>query len=223
MTRMQKIAVGAVAADAVMGAGAGVAATKLRSPEQESKAVLNDVAGQLGVTPERLTNAFRTALKNRVDQAVKDGRLTKAEGDRIKAEINRQAVPMLGPGFRPHGPGGFRMHRAHHGLADAAKYLGMTEAALRTQLGNGKTLAQVAKDRGKSVDGLVDALVAEKRAHIQQHAKEGRLTQAQANEFLQGIRARVTDMVNGRFAPAFGRGFRRDDDGNRPSLFLPTI
>jgi polyhydroxyalkanoate synthesis regulator phasin len=221
MTRMQKIAVGAVAAVAVMGAGAGVAATKLRSPEQESKAVLNDVAGQLGVTPERLTNAFKTALKNRVDQAVKDGRLTKAEGDRIKAEIDRQSVPMLGPGFRPHGPGGFRMHW-NHGLEDAAKYLGTTEAALRTQLENGKTLAQVAKDRGKSVDGLVDALVAEKRAHIQQHVKEGRLTQAQANEFLQGIRARVTDMVNGRFAPAFGRGFRRDD-GNRPSLFLPTI
>ena len=38
--------------------------------------MLNDVAGQLGVTPERLSNAFKTALKNRIDQAVKDGHLT---------------------------------------------------------------------------------------------------------------------------------------------------
>ncbi|MGH2931836.1 MAG: hypothetical protein ACRDKK_03145, partial [Gaiellaceae bacterium] len=79
MTRIQKIAVGAVLALAVSGAGAAVAATKLRSPEQESRAVLNDVAGQLGVTPERLSNAFKTALKNRIDQAVKDGHLTQAE------------------------------------------------------------------------------------------------------------------------------------------------
>ena len=50
MTRIQKIAVGAVLALAVSGAGAAVAATKLRSPEQEKRAVLNDVAGQLGVT-----------------------------------------------------------------------------------------------------------------------------------------------------------------------------
>ena len=47
-----------------------------------------------------------------------------------------------GPGH--HGPG--RMH----GLDAAAKYLGMTEAALRNALEGGKTLAQVAKDR-KSV------------------------------------------------------------------------
>ena len=30
-------------------------------------AVLNDVAGQLGVSPERLSNAFKTAMKNRID------------------------------------------------------------------------------------------------------------------------------------------------------------
>ena len=206
---------------AVSGAGAAVAATKLRSPEQESRAIVNDVAGQLGVTPERLTNAIKTAMKNRIDQAVEDGRLTQAQANRMKAEIDRQSVPMLGPGFSHHGPG--HMHRAHHGLEPAAEYLGMTEAALRTQLENGKTLAQVARDRGKTVDGLVDALVAEKRTRIQQDVEDGRLTQAQANEFLEGIRARVTDMVNGRFAPRFGHRFPRGEMP-RPerSDFIPT-
>mgnify|MGYP003445565538 CR=1 FL=1 len=100
------------------GAGGAVAATKLRTPEQESSAVLNDVAGQLGVTPERLSNAFKTALKNRIDQAVKDGHLTQAEATRMKAAIDRESVPMLGPGFRHGGPG---FHREHHGLEAAAK------------------------------------------------------------------------------------------------------
>ena len=197
MTRIQKIAVGGVVVLAVSGAGAAVAATKLRSPEQESRAVLNDVAGQLGVTPQRLTDAFKTALKNRIDQAVKDGHLTQAEATRMKAAIDRESVPMLGPGF------GFRQDAhlggRHHGLEAAAKYLGMTEAALRTQLQNGKTLAQVAKDRNKSVDGLVTALVAEKKARIEQAVKDGHLTRAQADELVARMKEHVTAMVNGRF------------------------
>ena len=184
---------------AVSGAGGAVAATKLRSPEQERQAVLNDVAGQLGVTPERLSNAFKTALKNRIDQAVKDGHLTQAQANRMKAAIDSESVPMLGPGFgfRHGGPGHFG--RGHHGLEAAAKYLGMTEAALRAQLESGKTLAQVAKNRNKSADGLVTALVAEKKARIEQAVKDGHLSQAQANELVAGIKEHVTAMVNGRF------------------------
>ena len=74
--------------------------------------MLNDVAGQLGVTPERLSNAFKTALKNRIDQAVKDGHLTQAEANRMKAAIDQESVPMLGPGF------GFR----HGGQHDADQF-----------------------------------------------------------------------------------------------------
>ena len=75
----------------------------------------------------------------------------------------------------------------------------MTEAALRTQLQSGKTLAQVAKDRNKSVDGLVTALVAEKKARIEQAVKDGHLTRAQADELVAGIKEHVTAMVNGSF------------------------
>jgi hypothetical protein len=212
MTRIQKIAAGVVALVAVSGAGAAVAATKLGSPQEESRAVVNDAANQLGVTPERLTTALKTALKNRVDAAVKAGQLTRAEGDALKARIDQNALPLFGPGGHRHGgPGHFR--REVRGLDAAAKYLGLSEAALRTQVEGGKTLAQVARDRDKSVDGLVDALVAEKKADIQQHVKDGRLTQAQADEFVSGLKARVTDMVNGRMPERGRRGFHRFGPG----------
>lgn len=223
MTHIQKIAVGVVALVAVGGAGAAVAATKLGTPQEQSRAVVNDAANQLGVTPERLTTALKTALKNRVDAAVKAGDMTKAEGDALKARIDENALPLLGPGGSRHGgPGHFK--REAKGLDAAAKYLGLSEAALRTQLEGGKTLAQVAKDRDKSVDGLVDALVAEKKADIQQHVTEGRLTQAEADEFVSGLEARITDMVNGRFAPRFHRSFRGENDeaGARPA-FAPAF
>lgn len=212
MTLTQKIAAGVVALVAVSGAGAAVAATTLGSPEQESRAVVNDAANQLGVTPERLTTALKTAMKNRVDAAVTAGQMTKAEGDALKARIDENALPLIGPGKNRHGgPGHFK--RGNHGLDAAAKYLGLTEAALRTQLEDGKTLAQVAEDRDKSVDGLVDALVAAKKTHIQQQVEDGRLTQAEADQFVAGLKARVTEMVNGEMPRHGGRGFHRFGPG----------
>ncbi|HEX2293192.1 MAG TPA: hypothetical protein VHH55_07755 [Gaiellaceae bacterium] len=214
---MQKIAVGGVAALAVGVAGGAVAATRLATPEQESKAVVNDAARRLGVTPQELTNALKGAMKARVDQAVEDGRLTQAEANRIKERIDANDSPVLGLG-------GHRGHRGfHHGLEAAAEYLGMTEAALRSALENGKTLAQIARDRGKSVDGLVNAIVADKRARIDQAVQDGDLTRAQANRILAEMRSRVTEMVNGRrperhFKPGFGP---RGPPDERPSA-LPS-
>jgi polyhydroxyalkanoate synthesis regulator phasin len=226
MAGIRKIAVGAVVLVAVSGAGAAVAATQLRSPQEESRAIVNDAAGQLGVTPAQLTNALKTAQKNRVDAAVKAGQLTKEQGDALKARINESSVPLLGPGG-----GGFRHghHRGggghHHGLGAAAKYLGMTEAALKTALGEDKTLAQVAKDRGKSVDGLVNALVAAKGARIDQAVKDGKLTEAQADAFRSELKARTTEMVNRRPGQHSGKGFRGQGPGpdERPAVLAPAF
>lgn len=229
MTRIQKIAAGVVALMAVSGAGAAVAATQLRSPEEESRAVVNDAARELGVTPERLSNALKTAMKNRIDAAVEDGRLTQAEGNELKRAIDEQDVPMLGPGFgkRHFGPGfekrHFGPHRFGH-LDAAAEYLGMTEAALREAVEDGKTLAQVARDRNKPVDGLIDALVAQKRERINDAVEDGDLTRAQANRILEDVREAVTDMVNGRFPRMEGRPrfHRSGPPPERPALLLPT-
>jgi polyhydroxyalkanoate synthesis regulator phasin len=228
MTRFQKIAAGVVAVVAVSGAGAAVAATKLGSPEEESRAVVNDAARELGVSPERLTNALKTGLKNRIDEAVEAGRMTKAEGDRLKARIDEGGLPFLAPVGRrgPHGPGGgmHRDFRFHHfrKLETAAKYLGMTETALHNALRDGKTLAQVARDRNKSVDGLVDALVTESRKRIDQAVEDGRLTRAEADEFVAGLRERITDRVNGRF-PRLRGHFRRFGGGGSAHLGPPPL
>ena len=220
---MQKIAVGAVAVLAISVAGGAVAATKLSSPEEESKAVVNDAASRLGVTPERLTNALKEAMKARVDAAVQAGRLTEAQADQIKERIDQSEVPMLGgPGGKGgHHRGGFH----HHGLETAAGYLGMSEAALETAVEGGKTLAQVAKDRGKSVEGLVNALVADKKQRIDQAVEDGDLTKAEANRIVAEMRSRVTDMVNGKrperrhFDKGFG--FRAPPPGESGAVFVP--
>ena len=86
----------------------------------------------------------------------------------------------------------------HFGELDAAaSYLGLSEAELHTQLESGKSLAQVAKDRGKSVDGLVQAMVDSATKKLDAAVAAGRLTKAQEQQILSGLKQRITDFVNG--------------------------
>jgi hypothetical protein len=208
-TRKRMLAAGVVAGLAVAGGGAAIAATQLGSPKEESQAAVNDAAQQLGVQPSALTNALRKALENRVDAAVAAGRLTKEQGDELKARIEAGDVPLLEvPGYGHHdGFGHFG------GLDAAASYLGLSEDALHAQLESGKTLAQIAKDQGKSVDGLVNAMYDAVKTRLDEAVSAGRITKAQEDAILGDVKQRITDLVNGN-APSF-RGFHgfRPGDG----------
>jgi hypothetical protein len=203
MKRQHKIAIVVALALSVVAVGGAIGATQL-TPKQESQAIINDAAGQLGVEPGELSDALQQALKNRVDAAVRDGRLTEAQGRELKERIDAGEVPFLGlPFHRHHGP-------FHGKLEAAAEYLGMTQAQLREALEDGKTLAQVARDRDKSVDGLVDSLVEEAEQKLEDAVEAGRLTEAEKREMLSGLRDRITDLVNGRFPRPGKPHFHRD-------------
>jgi hypothetical protein len=212
---VKKIAVGTAALAATVGAGGAIAATQLNR-EQESKAVLDDAAEQLGVEPSELSDALKDALANRVDAAVDAGRLTEEQGAELKERIESGDVPLLGLG----GPG--FGHRVHHigDLDAAASYLGMTEVSLRTALEGGKTLAQIAEDRDKSVDGLVNALVDDAEAELAAAVKAGRLTDAQRDSIVSGLKERITRLVNERpdFERKFGRALEPSLDVSPPTL-----
>lgn len=209
----RKVVAAGAAALAVAGGGAAVAATSLVDPEQESKAVIDDAAAQLGVQPNELSNALEQALLKRVDAALAAGRITQAQADELKQRIQSGDYPLVGPMFGHHdGPG----HGFGH-LEAAAAYLGLTEAELRTQLESGKTMADVTKAQGKTVDGLVSALVADEKKELDEAVAAGRLTQAQADAKLADAKSRFTDMVNGTLPDHGLRGFRgappQDDAG----------
>jgi hypothetical protein len=210
MARRYRLAIVVVAALSVLVAGAAVAATRALTPEQESQAVIDDAAKQLGVQPDELSDALEQALNNRVDEAVEDGRLTREQGQRMKERIDAGDAPLFG--LAPGGPE--RRHHFDHGPVPAkfdaaARYLGMTQEELRRALEDGKTLAQVARDRNKSVDGLVDALVAPAKQKLARAVEEGQLTEAEKTEMLSRLREHLTEVVNGRpprlFHPGPGR------------------
>jgi uncharacterized protein YidB (DUF937 family) len=212
----RKLAIGGIAALAVAGAGGAIAATQL-SPKEEQDAIVEDAAKRLGVEPDQLSDALRQALEARVDKAVADGLLTEEQGSRLKEAIESGDLPILGMPFGKHGfghHGGPHMGLMFGGLDTAAEYLGVSEGDLRTELRDGKTLADVAKEKGKSVDGLADALVKASEERIAKAVEDGKLTQEQADKLKEGLRDRVTALVNGEGPPM---GFRhRFGPGGKP-------
>lgn len=171
------------------------------------------VAGAIGLSSMTLTGpalaaagatdaaAATTARVDRIEQAltglVTDGTLTQAQADKVATTLDSADI---GRG-RGHGPGhghgpGRGGGRGGAGLAAAATALKMTPADVRTALAGGQTLAQVAQGKGVAVDTLVAAIVAAEKTRIAQQVTDGRLTQAQADERVAGLTARVTERVN---------------------------
>ena len=84
--------------------------------------------------------------------------------------------PSAGPARAGRGSG------IEHGqMAVAASKLGMTDADLQTALTGGKTLAQLATDKGISVDSLVTAMLDDMKTKATAAVTAGTITQAQAD------------------------------------------
>lgn len=210
----QVLTIGALVA--ILAIGAGVAAADSIGDDQD--AFLNNVAKRLDVTPAALKAALKGASDDRIDAAVAAGKITKEQGEAMKQRAAQGGVPFLGGGHRGGGFGhGDFGHRGPASLGAAATYLGLTEAELRTQLESGKTLAEIAKAQGKSVDGLEKALTAATKTKLDAAVKSGTITQAQADELLKRTTDHLDDLVNGKIGPR-GDGDHHGFGGPRMSI-----
>ena len=82
------------------------------------------------------------------------------------------------------------------GLGAAAAYLGLSTADLAADLRGGRTLAEVAKARGRSPDGLVDAMIAARTQRLSAAVSAGWLTEDEAKQVESRVRRHVTDLVD---------------------------
>jgi hypothetical protein len=205
----RKLAIGAVGLAVLAGTGGAYAATQsgptaAKAPDlaAEQKAFLDNLAKRLNVTPDKLNEAIKGAASDRIDAAVAAGKLTKEQGDAAKKRLeNANGLPGLGLRFGLHGgpggPGGLRFGFGEgKSLSAAAKFLGLSDADLRTQLRDGKSLAAIAKDKGKTTADLKAAMKTAITSELDQAVKDNKLTADQRTQILSDIDARLDDLIN---------------------------
>jgi hypothetical protein len=212
--------IAAAALTAAIGGAAAFAQTPTPTPgarpspsaafQQRAEEFLNVLASKLGKSPTELKSAIVAAEKDRVAADVQAGRLTQQQADQLNQRIDQSGgLDLFGRGFG--GPG-----EGHHGRgpggpgvggpfggADVAQFLGMQPPELRQALGSGKSLAQVAQEKGKSRDDLKNYLTTQEKTRLDQAVKDGRLTQQQADQRLAELSSRLDAMID-RTGPVGG-------------------
>jgi polyhydroxyalkanoate synthesis regulator phasin len=209
-----------VAVVVVLGAAALAAVAVAQEGTDGVKGVFADlrqefrdtVAGILGISVEKYDAALDQAREQVLDKAVEEGNLTQDQADRIRDRADQG----FGPGMMGRGMMGRRLMGRGLGqgmmgdsdsslIAVAADKLGMTVDDLKTQLKDGKTVADLAKEKGVDLQTIVDAFMAARQETLSQAVTDGKITQKQADQMLENMRAMIEDHLNGEM-PMVGPG-----------------
>lgn len=174
---------------------------------------LADLADEKNVPLKGLKDAAdaaqKAAVRERIEQAVKDGKLTREQADWMLKGLDSGYALQGGKfgGFAP------RKGAPEAGLAEAAKVLGMTTDELSLQLWGGRTLADLAKQKGVDLQKVQEAIETARKAAmreaIENAVKNGILTREQADWMLQGLEKGYTPGLGMGRMPSMGRGGMR--------------
>ncbi len=182
------------AADAI-----GISADDLRAALEDGQSIAQ-VAEANGVDVQTVIDALVANGTERLEEAI--------EGlpERMTELVEREGLPDRGRG----GPGGFRGRGPIGGAgADA---LGITEDELRAAMEDGSSIADVAEVNGVELQTVIDALVADATAHLDDEVAEGDLTEEEAAERKAALEEHITAMVNGERPEGGFRGRMGADD-----------
>jgi len=158
------------------------------------------LAGILGISVDEYDAAVDKAQKQVVDEAVSEGWLTQEQAELLQWRMDQVpgvGMHSLGKGFGMPGRGmGYMGGRGNNLVSVAADELGMRVTDLLTELQNGKSIAEVAKEKGVDTQVIVDAYVAQVKENLDKAVADGNITQKQADWQLERVKENVTDQLD---------------------------
>lgn len=190
---------GALALVAVLAIG-GVATVFAAGPTNtggtsRGQEFLNRLANNLGISTDKLQQGLKTTADQEIDNAVANGRITQDQGNKAKAKVD--AGNGLNAFTRFFGARIHQRDLMRFGIwNDVAGELGMTPQDLSSQLKSGKTLKQIITDQNKSVDDVVNAVVAKVKQTLDTSVANGKMTQSRESSILTNLKTRLTDLIN---------------------------
>ena len=154
-----------------------------------------ELAEEQDVELAAVVDAVLAETEVRLDEAVESGRLTEERKTQILERLADELPQRFAEPWEPRGPQGGPFGQLHEGFwsrYDAvAEALGLTPQELFSELHGGKTIAEVAEERGVDADEIREALE-EARAEmmeerILQAVENGRITEEQSEWMLEGL------------------------------------
>jgi hypothetical protein len=191
--RLNRYRVAALAGAAALVVSGGTALASKGSGDKSARCQerLARVAERRGVTVEQLEANLKARLLARVDAALAAGRITSDQAAKLRGRIEGST---LCSGAARHKV----RHAVHHLLRAAPDYLDLTPQELRAQL-PGTSLAGLAAEQGKSVEGLEAALLAPAKERLTKAVAAGDISQAQADRRLERLEKLVDRLVSKTF------------------------
>jgi ribosomal protein S20 len=171
------------------------------------------LAKSKSVDPQKIINDLVTDATTRIDAAVTSGKITAAEATKMKANLTTAIGAFVNGMHKPLGePGdvtGTAVPKlgARPSLTIVAKDLNMGAAELKTALGNGQSIAALAKSKNVDPQKIINDLVTDATSRIDAAVSSGKITAAQATTMKANLTTAMTAFVNGT-GDEFGPGLR---------------
>lgn len=153
-----------------------------------------EIAKERGVDVQTIANALIAADTEYTNKLVADGHVTQAEADESLAGLTEsvnwfldESVPVFEEcGEFIYGPDWFTI---------STEALSVDQDTLFTELDAGKTMAQIAQERGVDTQVIVDAITAKETEFLTQLVNDGEMTQAEADESLAELPTRINEFL----------------------------
>lgn len=198
----------------------GITSAELLTQLQQGKSIA-DLAKEKNVDPAKIISDALAAHQTALQTAVTNKQITQAQADAMlalhKANLEaKMTYKFDASSFAPRGSS-LGMRGAGSFLVVAAKAFDLAPADLMTQLQQGKTLADIAKEKNVDTAKLVSDYVAAFAEKLKTAVTNNQLTQAQADAMVAQYKANAEALLTKKFDTTNfgGRGFGMFGHGER--------
>ena len=154
---------------------------------QQAHTPLEELATAHGVTIEAIQSAAKAAAITQINQAVTDGKITQTQADQFIEQLTHSPFPLHGP-EQPRPDNGLRALLNHDAIqAVVAETLGITVEDLEAARATHTPLEELATAHGVTLETVQAAAKTAAVAQINQAVTAGKITQAQADQFIEQI------------------------------------
>lgn len=159
---------------------------------------LDRLAQNLNISPDQLTSGLKTTELQTVADLLASHRITQAQADKLNAAINSGKNLGLSRLLAANAAAKMRLAVRNEIVTSAAAAIGITPAALRTELKGGKSIADVAAEHSVSLDTVKAKITSDAKSKLDKLVASGKMKQAGEDRMMQLLYDNLDTILNAK-------------------------